>query len=74
MACQGPDYKAAKKQADEAFEDIMKLLKEKYHVSSPETCEKLWGIRRHVREHDQVKLWMKECVEKLFEIDATDAF
>lgn len=74
MACMGPDYVGAKKQADAAFEDIMKLLKEKYFLSAPKTNKLCWGITKHVEEHDQIKSWMKECVEKMFEIDASDSF
>ena len=64
----------AKMQANAAFSDIMKLLEQKYNIHSPETCEKLFGETVHVKEHAQAKLWLKECVEKLFEIEANDSF
>ena len=35
MPCMGPAYQVAKERGEEIFEDVLQLLKDKYHITPP---------------------------------------
>jgi hypothetical protein len=70
MACQGPDKKRAEAEADKAFAEITKLLKDKYHVSSEDMLyPTLWG-----KDYAKANRQLRATLRELFWVDACDSF
>jgi len=62
MPCMGPDERAANEIGAMAYEDIMKLLQDKYYVSP-----KAWSILNKGREneHKQVLADFQKAIKEL---------
>lgn len=66
----GPDYNFARKQGEEAFIEISKLLNEKYHIDP--TKKETFGIYRD--EINQNFEALRKLLIKMWEDDATNSF
>lgn len=66
MPCMGPSKDYAYKRSEEAYEEIVALLKEKYQVQRPMFLRKVMIEKRWQEEWDQEAENLKKSLAELF--------
>ena len=69
MPCMGPDYNHAVEKADKAFEEVMKLLNEKYGILPVGNTSGVFS-----KQYEEARQKVRAELKNLFWIDACDGF